>query len=354
MKEENRYIDLMELMKSFLSNKKLFIKVWAITFVISCAYILSFPRYYSTSLKLAPEAENMSSGGSLGALASSFGINLGNIQSSDAISPILYPDLMEDNSFIHKIFHIRVKNLEGDLSCSYYDYLRYHMKLPWWGYIKVWILEQLPKAEDDIQNNLRSKENPYIFNKKQDAIAMMIRDNISISVDKKTDVISISVVDQDKLICKTIADSVKLLLQDYITDYRTNKARIDEEYYRKLVSDAKHDYDKARQQYAVFSDANMNIKLESYKAKLTDMENEMQLKFNTYTTLMTQYQIARAKVQERTPAFSLLVGPAVPIKPAGPKRMLFVLGMLVMATFGTMGYLAKDILFPAIRKKDVI
>ena len=160
--------------------------------------------------------------------------------------------------------------------------------------------------------------------------------------------------DQDKLICKTIADSVKLLLQDYITDYRTNKARIDEEYYRKLVSEARHDYDKARQQYAVFSDANMNIKLESYKSKLTDMENEMQLKFNTYTTLMTQYQIARAKVQERTPAFSLLVGPAVPIKPAGPKRMLFVLGMLVMATFVTMGYLAKDILFPTNRKKDAI
>ena len=71
--------------------------------------------------------------------------------------------------------------------------------------------------------------------------------------------------------------------------------------------------------------------LESYRAKQTDLENDMQLKYNTYTTLMTQYQMAKAKVQERTPAFTLVQGAAVPIKPAGPKRMLFVAGMCVLA-----------------------
>ena len=64
----------------------------------------------------------------------------------------------------------------------------------------------------------------------------------------------------------------------------------------------------------------------------------MQLKYNTYTTLMTQYQAAKAKVQERTPAFTLVQGAAVPIKPAGPKRMIFVIGMCVLAVFGTSLY----------------
>ena len=73
--------------------------------------------------------------------------------------------------------------------------------------------------------------------------------------------------------------------------------------------------------------------LESYRAKQTDLENDMQLKYNTYTTIMTQYQMAKAKVQERTPAFTLVQGAAVPIKPAGPKRMLFVAGMCVLAFF---------------------
>ena len=70
--------------------------------------------------------------------------------------------------------------------------------------------------------------------------------------------------------------------------------------------------------------------LESIRAKQNDLENDMQLKYNTYTTLMTQYQTAKAKVQERTPAFTIVRGASMPIKPSGPKRLIFVLGMVVV------------------------
>ena len=87
----------------------------------------------------------------------------------------------------------------------------------------------------------------------------------------------------------------------------------------------------------------MDVILESVRAKQNDLENDMQLKYNTYTTLMTQYQAARAKVQERTPAFTLVKGAAVPIKPAGPKRMLFVIGMCILATMITSLWLIRDV-----------
>ena len=45
---------------------------------------------------------------------------------------------------------------------------------------------------------------------------------------------------------------------------------------------------------------------------MQDMENDMQLKFNTYNTLNTQLQAAKAKVQERTPAFAVLKAPDIP------------------------------------------
>ena len=73
------------------------------------------------------------------------------------------------------------------------------------------------------------------------------------------------------------------------------------------------------------------------------MENDMQLKYNTYTTLNTQLQAAKAKVQERTPAFTVIKGADVPIKPTGPKRMLFVLGMLFLTTIVLCLYSVKDI-----------
>ena len=42
--------------------------------------------------------------------------------------------------------------------------------------------------------------------------------NISCNVDKRTGIISISVNDQDPLVCATIADSVRCKLQNFIID----------------------------------------------------------------------------------------------------------------------------------------
>lgn len=163
--------------------------------------------------------------------------------------------------------------------------------------------------------------------------------NISCNVDKKTNVISISVTDQDPLVCATMADSVRVKLQDFITRYRTNKAKIDLEYTKKLYSNAKKEYEKARQVYASYSDANQDVILQSFVSKKEDLENDMQLKFNTYSTLTMQYQAALAKVQERTPAFTILQGASVPIRPAGPKRMIFVAVMLFLTFIGTSVYI---------------
>jgi uncharacterized protein involved in exopolysaccharide biosynthesis len=149
---------------------------------------------------------------------------------------------------------------------------------------------------------------------------------------------------QDPLICKTIADSVRTRLQQFITEYRTSKSRNDLDYYKKLTAEAKQAYEKARQLYGSYSDANTDIILESYRAKKDDLENDMQLKFNTYSTMNTQLQAAKAKVQERTPAFTIIKGASVPIRPSGPKRMIFVLGMLVLATVVLTLYSIKDLI----------
>ena len=138
-----------------------------------------------------------------------------------------------------------------------------------------------------------------------------------------------------------MADSIVSRLQDFITNYRTNKARNDYEYYKKLVADAKSDYETVRRKYGATSDANMEVTMKSMELLLTDLENDMQLKFNTYTTMCTQLEAAKAKVQDRTPAFTIIEGAAVPVKPAGPKRMIFVIGMMFLTFIGTSFYITK-------------
>ena len=338
-------IDLRVVAKKIWDNRRLFYKVLPITFVLSCIYIIGVPRTYDTQAMLAPEMENSLSGGTLGSIAASFGFDLSEMQTSDAITPLLYPDLMEDNGFVTSMFNIKVKSQDGEINTTYYEYLKKHQKQTIWFVPITWI-KNLFKSKDDHTGADDGKFDPYHLSKDDNDIAEAIRNNIKLSIDKKTGEITINTKAQDALICKTIADSIRARLQDFITEYRTNKARTDYEYYKQLALDAKHEYEKTRQVYGSMSDANTKVSLRSVELKLQDMENDMQLKYNAYSTLSNQLQAAKAKVQERTPAFTIIQGAAVPVKPTGPKRMLFVIGMVFLAFIGTSFYLVrKDLHF---------
>ena len=333
-------IDLRVVFRKIWDKRRLFLfKVWPITFVVSCIYILGLPRYYTSDAKLAPELNNAISGGTLGSIASSFGLDLSNMQTNDAITPFLYPDLMEDNGFVTGLFNIKVVSQDGEINTTYIDYLRKYQERSLWSYPMKWIKSLLPKPES--AGGSSSGFNPYHLSKDDNDMVEAIRSNIQFSIDKQTGVISISTKAQDALICKTLADSVSVHLQDFITAYRTNKARIDYEYYKELAFKAKQDYEKIRRQYASMADASTNVKLRSVEMKMEDLENDMQLKYNAFTTINTQMEAAKAKVQERTPAFTLLKGAFVPVKPAGPKRMIFVLGMLIFVSFATACWIAR-------------
>ena len=329
MNENNNsnIIDLREIIKRLWDNKMVFIKVLPIVFVLSCVYIVSIPRTYSTDAKLAPEMGNAINGGTLGSIASAFGFDFGDMQTTDAITPLLYPDLMEDNAFATKLFAIKVENNKGDIKSTYYEYLKKYQKYPWWKSSISWIRRLFEKNQP-----VANKEfNPYALTKKDNDIVNKIRKNVKLSLDKKSGVITLNTQDQDPRICKTLADSIMGILQEFITEYRTNKARADLAYYKRITAEAKHEYEKARQRYGSYSDANTDVILESVRAKRNDLENDMQLKYNTYTTLNNQLQAAKAKVQERTPVFTMLKGATIPIRPSAPKRMLFVLEMLVLS-----------------------
>jgi uncharacterized protein involved in exopolysaccharide biosynthesis len=345
MEEKNqqaRIIDLVTITKRIYENRTLYYKVLPIVFVLACFYILSKPRYYRTEVKLAPElgAANMSS--TLGSLASSFGFDFGNMQSSDAITPLLYPDLMNDNLFVTQLFSIKVKDSKGTINTTYKDYLHNHQKYPWWTHVSNWVKRLFPKSD---KGRTQTKFDPYYLSKNDNALVQAIQSNIEVSMNKKNGVISIMVQDQDPLICRTIADSAMIHLQRFITEYRTNKARIDYEYYLKLTKDAKSDYERIRRKYGSLGDAYTDASLKSVQLMLEDYENEMQLKFNAYSTLNTQLQTAQAKVQENTPAFTVIQGASVPLKPAGPKRMIFVGVMLFLAFIATSLYVNRDLIF---------
>ncbi|MBP5340413.1 MAG: chain-length determining protein [Prevotella sp.] len=344
-KAKSEVIDLRVYARKLWAGKKVYLKTLSLTFLLACVYILGVPRTYTSDTSLAPELGNSMSGTStLGSIASAFGFDLNNIQTSDAITPLLYPDLMKDNGFVTSLFDVKVQTVDGELQTTYYDYLRRHQKISIWSLPLVWLknlVKSIGSSKDDSPAGEAVQQEPYHLTRTDNEVAEAVRANISFAIDKKTGVITISTQAQDPLICKTMADSVKDRLQRFITDYRTSKARIDYNYYKQLTDDALEEYRKVRQTYGKMSDANTNVVLRSRGLELEDLENDMQQKYTAYTTFNTQLQAAKARIQERTPAFTVLQGASVPLKAAKPKRMIFVATMVLLAFFATTAWLLR-------------
>ena len=179
-----------------------------------------------------------------------------------------------------------------------------------------------PKEGNNGKNGARD---PFRLSKEDDQIIEGMRNSIICTVDKKTSVININVIDQDPLVAAIMADTLQRRLQLYITEYRTKKARNDYDFYKKLSQQLRLDYERSREIYTSYADANQGVQLQSLQVKIEELENNMQLKYDNYKNSLELMRQAHAKIQERTPAFVILERPLMPHKASSAPRALIVL-----------------------------
>lgn len=332
-------LDLNSLIKKLWPYRKKYCYIMLAVLIGTYLLTVCVPRYYRCTVSLAPESSGGASN-SLNSLASQFGLGgaLGKMSSNDAISAEIYPDVISSQNFIAELMSVKVTTQKGDVDCEYYIYLRDKQKQAWWNALMGTVMEWVKPTPADTYNG-KEKLSVFSLTRQQKAIFSYVKNSIKCTVDKKTDVVSITFTDQDPRVCAIMADATCQKLQEFIIAYRTNKARIDCEYYEKLYKKSKKDYEKSLMEYSAYADAHTNSIMSSYQAKLESLENEMQAMYNVYTTMSTQLQAATAKLQEATPAFTVIETASIPIKPAGPKRTLIAIGMMILSFFVMTGWL---------------
>ena len=327
-------INIPELFNIIAEKKKALTICFFVTAIVAVIVSFSIPRIYKSNVTLSPESSVSSGFSNFSSLAEMVGLNFNMASGSDAIYPEIYPDLIRSNDFLVSLFDVEVTSLDSTIHTTYYDYIKNEQKAPWWTLPIKWISDLIPQDDGGIQQHGDAPD-PFMLTKEQDGVATSISGNINCSVDKKTNVISIEVTAQDPLIAATMTEVVRKQLQVFITNYRTNKARSDMEYIQGLCDEAFADYEVARKKYSKFSDSNQNILLSSYRMKQEELENEMSLKYDTYKQLAEQLQITKAKVQEHTPAFTIVQMATVPLKHSNTKKIviLFLFEVLAMGTY---------------------
>lgn len=334
--DEEQEIDLLELaMKLWHQKKK--ICIWClIGAVVGLVVAFSIPREYTTDVKLAPEASgSQRAGGSLGAMAAMVGLGSANQGGGDAVNPMLYPDVVSSVPFLVGLFNVPVEDIDGEKKVTVKEYVEEDLKSPWWSAIirfpfkVLGMITSIGSEEEEPDPNKAT--DTFQLTKQEDSIVKALQARITASVDTKTSVITISVMMQDPLISATLADTVVNRLQEYITDYRTNKARKDLEYAELLNKEAQDNYYKAQQKYADYLDRNNGLIIHSAMTTRERLQNEATLAFNLYNQTSQQVQVAKAKVQEQTPVYATVTPATVPIKPTSPRKPLILVGFVFLA-----------------------
>ncbi len=333
--QDEQEIDLTELGLKLWDARKLLIKWVVAGIVVGLIVAFSIPREYTTTVVLAPEIKDSKSASSgLSSLASLAGVNLDN--PTEAISPIVYPDIVSSVPFTVDLFDVEVKTQGKDSQeFTVRQYIEDETSGPWWGAIMklpgmaIGGIMSIFRDEEEIDPN--APVNYYNLNKEQMLTVEAINKRISTDVDTKTGIITVNVTMQDPLVSAMLADTVVERLQEVVTEYRTNKARIDMEYAQLLNDEAKGEYHAAQSKYANYVDRNQSLSLKSGQVEMERLQNEAALAFNLYNQTAQKLQMAKAKVQEMAPVYTTIQPASVPVKPSKPSKVMILIGFTFMA-----------------------
>ena len=334
-------IDLLELALKVWAERRWILKCCGYAVIVGLVIAFSIPKEYTATATIAPELSDGKSGGGLSSLAAMAGINMNASSSADAIYPDLYPDIVSSAPFITELFDVHVESLNAKIDTTLYGYIDDYQRSPWWSAVtsapfKVlgWIISIFKDKEEPRDN---AKLDPFHLTNEEADVVRALSQRISVFVDKKTGLTTLSVTMQDARIAACLTDTVMSQLQNYVTEYRTNKARKYFQFQQSLFERKKKEYEKAQEEYAKFADANKNIILLSYRVEQERLENDMRLAYNVYTSVAQQLQVAEAKVQEITPVYTIVEPATIPIR--APNKAMVLIGIVLLVGVGCVGWI---------------
>jgi hypothetical protein len=256
----------------------------------------------------------------------------------DAISVDMFPDVVHSTPFIVELFDLPVtfERKDSVLTVPLVEYMKEYQKAPWWSYVIQapfkalgWCIDLVTPDKEEEENAGDGTLNPNNLPKKERKVVKYFAENIMVNVDKKTGKTQMELTMQDPLVVATVMEAVTENLKEYMSDYRTSKARQDVENLQVIAELRKADYYKAQQAYADYIDSNKSVIRQSAQAERERLQQEMNLAYQVYSQVATQLEGARIQAEQAKPVFAIINPVTVPIRKTAPSKAK----MLVIWTF---------------------
>ena len=323
--------------------------LWTVVgFVIGCLVALDTPHKYKVTSRLAPELSSTATN-RLSSVATLVGLTSTVLGSTDAVYPMVYPEVVNSPAFIADLFPtmVTLRKKGEETQVTLYDYIQEYARKSVLGTLRGLPMEAVDAAKSlflpyEEEDDSTAVVDPFHFTKDQAKVYKVLSKGIESTIDKKTLIITVSVKMDDPLIAAEVAREVNTKLKDYVITYRTDKAIHDRDYYAMLCDEAKEDYHAAQKQYARYVDSHQGMVMQSTQVERERLRDEMTLKYQLYTSMAQQLQGAEAKVQQETPVFAEVVGPTVPRKSINSRKKIALAFAFLAFCAGIVWVLAKQ------------
>lgn len=331
--EQEQEIDLIALVKRLWDKRKFIIYVTCAFIVLGLMVALFSKKEYTAGTIFVPQISQQGVSSSMSSLASLAGINLSSMGGDGALSPAVYPQLLQNVDLIKELMYTKVKFEEWPEPITLYDYYTNpeYNHMTFFDVMKKYTIG-LPgviigaiKGKTEIDTAMLDASGLPVYTEDEYACKEILTEVVSVTINDKDGYIQLSVNMPEPLAAAEVASAVFGLLEKYVTEYKIEKAKSTLEYVDARYNEAKMDFESKQLEYANYRDANRNVMTATAMVTGERLKKEYDLANTVFMELARQKTQVELQVKENTPVLSVVQPVVVPFERSKPKRAIILI-----------------------------
>lgn len=326
---EEAEIDIMALIKRLWEKRAFIIKVTFVFAVIGVFVALFSSKVYTSSCTFVPQTSKKSAGGGLSSLAALAGINLGDMGSGETLSPVIYPQILDNVDFRKELMYSKIKFQDYEEPVALIDYYTNpeYAKFNPLSFVKKYTIG-LPFL---ILNAIRGEQEPLdlggeaskykSYSEDEYKCSEILGKCVSMTLEEKKGYITITANMGEPLAAAQLCQRMFDLLQKYVTDFKINKVQNQLSFIQGRYDETKAEYEVKQKELAQFMDANKVLSTAQARTEQDRLMAEYNMANTIYTELAKQRLQAEIQVKEDTPILTAVKPVVVPFKKSKPQRV---------------------------------
>ncbi|TVR16960.1 MAG: hypothetical protein EA391_06285 [Balneolaceae bacterium] len=351
--EENpeEEVDIWNLVRIIWAGRKI-VLLFALAFLLLGLFHISTgpTEYTSDAVLLQESSRDQSNTQRLLQQFGGFGFNTSSGGSTDMLGPGMYPTIVSSIEFQRELIAEPIEFSRFDNPITLYEFFVEHHQPPFrdkvYSFIRNYTI-QLPfrivdwitnisftpeEPEEEIEVEQEIDSRVLILSRREASTIAEVSGRISLSIDGN--IITVNTTMPDRKAAAMLNVQVIEQIQEYVTNYKIEKARQNVEFTENRLVVAEERYEEAQRALAEFRDQNINLATNIARTEEERLANHRDRMFNVYNSLSVELEQARLRLQEETPLFSIMQKSSVPTRSLGSSNRAIVVFVILGVIFG--------------------